>query len=267
MGSTESASLSGVRILVTRPKDQQQELIDLISAAGGEAISFPTLEIGPTSDRDSLKHRLHELQRFDIAIFVSPNAARYVFEALREESLTLPESLLLACVGKGCSKTVQDNGYKVQAIPVDGIGSEGLLQHRIMQDVSGKHIIIFRGNGGRELLAQALTERGARVEYAECYERGLPDTDSAPLIQDWKKKAVHLVTITSTQALKNLWQMLGDDAVSLIPATPMIVISERIAQTAIDMGCSRNTVKITDDTSDAAIVATIKQWRLQQKAI
>lgn len=267
MGTTDPANLSGINVLVTRPKDQQHELVELITAANGKAVCFPTLEIGPTEEQDALKRRLRELTQFDIAIFVSPNAAHYVFQALQEESLALPDSLRLACVGKGCSRTVEEKGYTVHAVPLEGIGSEGLLKHALMQKVAGKRIIIFRGNGGRELLAQALTERGAHVEYAECYRRRAPDTDPTRLLENWKRKAIHLVTITSTQALKNLWSMLGEDAGQLIRSTPMIVISDRIAKTAIDMGCSRNNVVVTTDTSDESIVAAIKQWRLQQKAI
>jgi len=267
MESIDSVSLSGTRVLITRPKDQQQQLADLIATANGIAVCFPTLEIAPTEKQDALKEQLRRLDQFDIAIFVSPNAAHFTFEALQEDALSLPSSLILGCVGKGCSKAVQEKGYTVHAIPVEGIGSEGLLKHELMQAVSGKRIIIFRGNGGRELLEQALTERGAHVEYAECYRRRIPGTDATSLVSNWKQKRIDIVTITSTQALKNLWQMLRDDAHTLITSTPMIVISDRIAQVAIDMGCSRNNVVIASDTSDAAIVNAIKQWRLQQKAI
>lgn len=76
-----------------------------------------------------------------------------------------------------------------------------------------------------------------------------------------------MITITSTQALRNLWSMLGDDAGTLITSTPMVVISKRIAETAIDMGCSRDNVLVASDTSDAAIVTAIKKWRMHQKAI
>jgi uroporphyrinogen-III synthase len=267
MGNIDSANLSGMNILVTRPQEQQQELVNLIKAADGQAICFPTLEIAPTEKQDALTAQLSNLDRFDMAVFVSPNAARFVFDALQAESLALPPSLLLACVGKGCSKAVLERGYTVHAIPVDGIGSEGLLKHELMQVVEGKRIIIFRGNGGRELLEQTLAERGAQVEYSECYQRRAPRRDASGLIRDWQQKGIHMITITSTQALRNLWSMLGDDAGTLITSTPMVVISKRIAETAIDMGCSRDNVLVASDTSDAAIVTAIKKWRMHQKAI
>jgi len=265
MAPPREQPLRNIRVLVTRPEDQQQNLVGLIESEGGEAIRFPTIEIAPTEHQQNFHDTLRRLDQFNIAVFISPNAAHFVFETLSKLDLRLPDSLLLACVGKGCARTVEEQGYTLHAMPVSGIGSEGLLQHELMQLVAGKHVVIFRGNGGRELLADSLRERGAEVEYCECYRRKMPEVDTAPLVRRWRDGEVQVVTITSTQALKNLRQMLGEDGDRLLQETPLVALSERIAEVASGMGCKQ--VLVTTDTSDVAIVDVIKQWRLKQKSL
>ena len=251
--------LDGLTILVTRPEYQQQILSGLIEQEGGTPYCFPTLEIVPLDNTQQLIDTLGRLGEYDIAVFVSPNAATYVFDTLRSSDLSMPGSLLLACVGKGCTKTVEDHGFQVAITPASGIGSEGLLAHDVLKSVQNKRIVIFRGNGGRELLAEELTRRGAKVDYCECYQRRIPRTDPAPLTDELENGHIDVVTITSTQALKNLWVMLGDKAAAFLTSLPVVVISERIGDTASNMGFGH--VLVTKDTSDQAIVDTIKQWR------
>lgn len=265
MAPPETPTLENIHVLVTRPEDQQQNLVELIESEGGKAIRFPTIEIAPTEQQQQLHDMLRHLDTYNLAIFISPNAAQFVFDTLSKLGLSLPESLLLACVGKGCARAVEEQGYTVHAMPVSGIGSEGLLEHELMQLVEGKRVVIFRGNGGRELLADSLRERGAEVEYCECYRRKAPDVDATPLVEQWRKGGLDIVTITSTQALKNLQQMIGDAAASLLRDTPLVALSKRIGETASQMGCKQ--VLVTDDTSDLAIVDTIKQWRLKQNSL
>jgi len=265
MAQPDLGTLNNVNVLVTRPIDQQGKLVELIEAEGGRAVSFPTIEIAPTNEPRQLVDILRKLDSFNLAVFVSPNAAHFVFAELKNNQLELPEALLLACVGKGCAQSVEENGYTVHAMPVSGIGSEGLLQHELLQVMQGKRVVIFRGNGGRELLADSLRERGAEVVYSECYRRKIPDTDPASLLEQWHSGGIDYVTITSTQAFTNLAKMIGSEGNQLLSNTPLIALSERIANVAENSGCQF--VITTSDTSDHAIVSAIKQWHLKQKSL
>jgi uroporphyrinogen-III synthase len=262
MAPAEGNSLTGLTVLVTRPEYQQTQLVDLIERENGNAFRFPTLAIAPTDKPDVLLQTLASLGNYDIAIFVSPNAASYTFRALLEAGLALPASLKIGCVGKGCAEAVRQYGRTVDALPLHGIGSEGLIQHGLLRQVSNKRVVIFRGNGGRDLLSDTLRQRGATVDYCECYQRVVPGTDPTPLIARWQQGGIDLVTITSTQALQNLRTLLGKYADALLADTPMVVISDRIAASAKLSGV--NTVLVTEDTGDQAIVDCIKRWRTGQ---
>ena len=65
------AALSGRAIVITRPREHAARLADAVRAAGGEPVLFPAIEILPASDRDALARAIANLDRCDLAIFVS----------------------------------------------------------------------------------------------------------------------------------------------------------------------------------------------------
>ena len=114
--------------------------------------------------------------------------------------------------------------------------SEALLALPELGDVAGKRVVIFRGDGGRELLGDTLARRGALVEYAECYRRARPRADSAPLLAAWARGGVHAVTVSSSEGLTNLFDMLGKLGQQWLRTTPMFVPHARVAEAAQRLG-------------------------------
>ena len=132
--------------------------------------------------------------------------------------------------------------------------SEALLRLPVFEKVAGKRILIFRGIGGRELLASALRARGATVHYAECYRRTAPATDMRPLIGAWSRGEVHGVAISSGEGLKNFAGLLGDPAMDKLRATPVFVPHPRVAERGLGI---REVIEAgsTDDEVLGALVA------------
>src|SRR6185295_12379471 len=95
--------------------------------------------------------------------------------------------------------------------PQSGADSEALLAAPELADVTGKRVLIVRGEGGRALLGNMLAARGATVNYAECYRRVRPVADAAPLIADWQRGLIHAVTVSSAEGLDNLLAMTGSE--------------------------------------------------------
>jgi uroporphyrinogen-III synthase len=110
--------------------------------------------------------------------------------------------------------------------PQSSADSEALLSLPELRDVAGRRVLVFRGEGGREVLAAELTARGARVEYAECYRRERPSADARPLIEAWRRGEVHAVTAFSVEAVENLWTLLAG---APLAETPWFVPHARIA--------------------------------------
>jgi uroporphyrinogen-III synthase len=71
-------------------------------------------------------------------------------------------------------------------------------------------VIIFRGDGGRECARRyAEGNAGASIEYVSCYRRGRPRIDPAPLLKLWEQGRLDAVTLTSSEGLRNFFDMVG----------------------------------------------------------
>lgn len=230
-----SLPLTGLGVLVTRPLGQAAGLRARLEALGARPILYPTLEIQPPADTASLERRLAELADYDLALFVSPTAVQQGLPRIP----VWPEELRVAGIGSGTAAALREAGIAAVLAPTDGADSEHLLALPELADMAGYRVLIFRGEGGRELLAETLAARGACVAYAECYRRGLPVADPGALLDDWRRGGIQAVTVLSAQGLDNLFTLLGADNAALIRATPLFAPHPRIVEHARALGVTR----------------------------
>jgi uroporphyrinogen-III synthase len=254
--------LKGIGVVVTRPAHQAQHLAQLIAGAGGEAILFPVLEILDAADLGPLNALIARLDEFDVAIFISPNAVNKALNLIRAQR-HLPSRLMIAAIGKGSKKELEHCGIKNIVTPDKQFDSEGLLALPQFQGMNGKRVVIFRGEGGRELLGDTLVARGAVLEYAECYRRCKPSIDTAPLLHRWARGEIHAVTATSGESLHNLFDLLGKLGQQWLKKTPLFVSHERIAQTAREMGLTQ---VFATPAGDEGLVTGLREWATHRKA-
>lgn len=252
---TATSPLAGRGIVVTRPALQAAPLAEMIRSAGGKPILFPVLEILDTADLAPLIDAVDRLDSFELAIFISPNA---VLRAMNQivARRTWPAELRAAAVGKGSVKELKRFGITGVLVPTRSFDSEGLLALPELQQIDGWRVVIFRGDGGRELLGDTLAGRGASVEYVECYRRARPRADASPLLRAWARNEVDAVAVTSSEGLRNLFEMLGKLGQSWLRRTPLLVPHPRIALAARELGC-RNVVETAP--GDEGLMAALQQ--------
>jgi uroporphyrinogen-III synthase len=235
-------SLKGKGIVVTRPASLAQGLAGLIETAGGKAFLFPAIEI------EALAVPPLAPERFDTVVFISPTAVR---EGLKHAAaLHLTQVVALS---RGTRRELERHGVAVALAAEDGADSEALLALPELAQVSGRRIAIFRGEGGRSVLGDALRSRGAAVEYVECYRRVRPRSDPAPLLAAWRSGGLHAVTVSSGQGLANLFAMLEGE---LLGGLPLFVPHARVAAEAMRLGAREAIVAgPADDEMLARLVA------------
>lgn len=250
--------LQGTNILVTRPQHQADALCELIESYGGNPIRFPSMDIAAVETDHDLASRISAIADYDIAIFISANAVDYGLNLVS----TWPPQTAIAAIGAASAKALQRHGLRVKLQPKDSYNSEALLAMPEMHDVRGKRILIFRGIGGRELLAHELNQRGAEVDYAECYQRVVPSLNAEQqqrldnLCQSGK---LHAITATSNESLQNLLTLFGDRNKSCLQQTTIIGVSPRMLAVAKTLGLRQP--RIAAHASDIAIVDELIAWR------
>jgi uroporphyrinogen-III synthase len=246
-----SGPLSGRGILVTRPREHAARLADCIRAAGGEPVLFPAIEIAPPRDREALERLIAGMERFQVAIFISETAAAKGGEAVLASRLW-PEHVRVAAVGGTTARSLERLGFGAVLAPAGRSDSEALAALPELQDVRGKAIVIFRGEGGREWLRQELETRGARVEYAECYRRLPPAApELSPLLARWQRGGVDAVSITSGEGLRNFFGLLGPTGKDYLRATPVFLPHPRIADLAREQGIRK--IVLTGPGEESAV--------------
>ena len=248
-------NLTGIGIAITRPIDQAKKLSTLIEQAGGTPILFPLIEITPLNDYSQFEAVISHINDYDWAIFISSNAVQNGMPRLVKTCITkegIFGNLKFAAIGPVTASELQSFGVKDVLIPNDRFDSESLLTLPEMTNVFSKKILIVRGVGGRDVLAETLKARGAQVTFAECYQRINPQTDYDLLAQLWTEKKLHAVVITSSEAMRYLLDLAGN--VDWLQNVTLFVNHARIAEIPLQMGLK---VKVADAPGDEAMLKTL----------
>lgn len=251
--------LSDISVLVTRPEQRGLELCRLIEARGGRAVHLPTIEFAPPSDPDLFQQSIMSLGTQDWLIFISPQAVAASVPAIRAAWPNSPPKVKFAAVGAGTAAALKQAGYIVEACPTTDWSSGGLLALPAFQSLANQHITIVRGEGGRELLAKSLNERGAFVSHVIAYRRVVPSIKMDSYLNLIKQHQIDVVVCTSFEGVHHFKILVGEKAWPAIKALPLIVMSERIKELAHDLGFQ--TIWVAANASHDAILEMLAQQK------
>lgn len=251
--------LTGRHVVVTRPAGQAGTLAAAIRAAGGIPVCFPVLAIRALEDTRPLADLARRLEEFDVAVFISANAVEHglgTILALR----AWPPGIAVAAIGKSTERAAARFGIRDVIAPRVRFDSEALLEAPQLAQpaIRGKRVVIFRGDGGRELLGDTLVARGATVEYVTCYRREAPRADPAPLLELWARGALDAITFTSSEGLRNLWDMLDEEGRTRMRETAAFVPHPRIAEQAHALGL--HDVRLTGPGDDGLLAGLVASF-------
>lgn len=248
-------------LIITRPRTQAESLAERVRMQGIDSLIFPLLEIRPFTEQQSLQFAFQELAEFSLVIFVSPSAIEIALNAYTKMTSAI-WSTPIAVLGPGSIKALNRHGMSSENTRIispvnvlhteqDVIGqsvghyfdSEKLLEALTdaglgLQTLRGKRVLLIRGMGGRELLAQTLRQAGVDLTIVEIYQRCMP-VPSAVLWAELKKViySPHIWLLTSAEAAKNLFTLR--QAQSWLPLTAALVTHPRIAEIAKKIGFSK----------------------------
>jgi uroporphyrinogen-III synthase len=243
--------LAGIGVLVTRPARQAAGFAEKIAALGGRPVIFPAIAILPPADAAPLVAAHAALAAYDFAFFVSANAVEYGVPDPRR----WPASLTAFAPGPGTAEALAAAGIADVRVPSARYDSAGLLALPELADVRGRRAIVFRGEGGREELADTLRARGARVDCVSCYRRAAP-ADGAGLAAAFAERRVQVVTITSGEGLDNLWALADGATRAAWRRVPTFAPHPRIAARARELGLP----VVETAGADAGLIAGLLEW-------
>lgn len=245
------------KLLITRPAPQAEQLASQLQRAGYQTLCQPLFTYQASGSQQTLSQLLREHSP-DIVIFVSKAAVEWA-----NQLLPLPQwaTKTVIAVGSATKVALAQVGIPQAVCPTQH-DSEGMLALPALENVSNTNILIIRGNGGRELLANELIMRGANVRYFESYCRHWLAFDQRQACL-WREQGVTGIIVTSQALLESAWQLTQNvshpqDKDNFWQNTCLwLVASERIAYLARTYGLQR--VVCTQGASDQAIMKTLNQ--------
>ncbi|PRY06981.1 fused uroporphyrinogen-III synthase HemD/membrane protein HemX [Paraburkholderia sp. BL25I1N1] len=276
-GNTPSpVAKAAFTVVITRPAGQSNELIARLAAAGIATLDFPLIDIAPVTDDAPLRAALASLERYALVVFVSPNAVDHAFA---HSDAIWPHALPIGVVGPGSVQALARHGvaapaYNVISPPAGSdedtarFDSEGLFAAIDTAlgatSLEGKRVLIVRGDGGREWLAERLREAGAEVDTVAAYRRLVPE----PSIGAWARVhellagEPHAWLLTSSEGVRNLHELAQDhltaDEIAQLKRAALVTPHPRIAQTARALGFDSMTVSgAGDDRIARALIAAV----------
>jgi uroporphyrinogen-III synthase len=244
-----------MRVLVTRPAAQAQHWVQSLAQHGIDAVALPLIDIAAPADTAAVAGAWQAIAAHRLVVFVSPNAAAQFF-ALRPRGVQWPATTLAASVGPGTSETLRHCGVPADRIvepPPESptFDSEALWTVLSAHDWAGASVLVVRGDGGRDWLADTLRAHGATPGFVSAYRRVAPRLDDArrQLLQAALADPVgHLWFFSSGEAVENLCRACPAASWGQARA---IATHPRIAQRARD--CGFGVIHETRPTLDAVL--------------
>src|SRR5262245_17669803 len=216
-----SDALKGKRILITRARSQALSLAQRMESVGGEVIEFSTIEIKPPASYEPLDEAIKRITSYDWLIFTSVNGVEQFLNRFEKLGKTIADlaGMEVSAIGPETAKKLTTANIRLSLVP-KLYQAEGILEALLSQNVFGKRVLIPRATKARDILPEALRQRGARVDVVEAYQTVLPQADVAALCKLLRDGKSDVSTFTSTSTATKFAAMLQDqEQPQMLPRT------------------------------------------------
>ena len=259
-----TGSMKNLSVLITRPEPGAARFAEAVRGLGIKPIIAPMLQI-----RERLKVASpteFRLENTHAIIFVSVPAVEYGLPQLRHLDLA---SRKVFAVGTATAAAIDQYltgmaSVKVR-VPDAGFNSESMLEMPELRasNLGSTNVLIVRGVGGRETLAEELRERGANVAYLEVYERVSTKLRITEILADAGVALPSIGVVTSVESFEQLSECIKREGLNRLFEMPILVSGARIAREAARLGFT-NPPQIADNPTQEHLIASLKHWALEQ---
>jgi len=161
----ESRPLAGFSVAVTRARAQASGLATRLAGLGAAVVEAPAIQIVPLASR-----RMPDVRGYDLVCLTSPNGVRILFDRLAAAGLDARAlaGARVAAIGPGTASALRSHGVIADVVPSERFVAEGLVD--ALADVPVERALVARAAEARDVLVDALRERGAEVDVVALYE-------------------------------------------------------------------------------------------------
>ena len=253
----ERRPLHGKKVVVTRARAQASELARRLEALGAEPVELPAIRIEPRIDTEEVRRAIQALHTYALVCLTSPNGVRLLFEAMAAQGRDARAlaNAGVAAIGAGTELALAQHGVIADIVPERFVGEE-LVEALNQLELQGKPVLVARAVEARELLPNALRERGAEVDVVALYETVAEAPDPGELE---RARDADFITFTSSSTVRNFLDVspngipAGAKVVSIGPVTSE---AARDAGLTVDVEAERHDI---DGLVDALLSAAASE--------
>ncbi len=229
MSEPPDPPLTGRRVVVTRPRDQSDQLREQLEQLGARVISFPTIEIVPARDASLLEAALDRIGQYDWILLTSRNAVDAVARTTKAHVAEALSGIQFAVVGKATRRCL--TGLGIQADFVPSKFNMATLCSELTQKttVEGQRFLYPCGDLADAEGPQALRDAGAIVDAIEAY-RTIPDdsADADSLRRSLAAEEIDAIVFASPSAVLAFFDMIPSHCIS--PHVGLVSIGPKTTQ-------------------------------------
>jgi uroporphyrinogen III methyltransferase/synthase len=208
IGWLESRPLHGRKVVVTRARAQASALAARLRDLGADVVELPAIRIEPRIDTAAVATMIDDLHSYALVCLTSPNGAELLLGAMAERGLDARAlaHATVAAIGPGTARALRERGLIADIVPPRSI-AESLVEALREVEVEGRPVLVARAAEARDVLPDALAERGALVDVVALYEtvREATDPETIAAIAD-----ADYVTFTSSSTVRNFAESVGE---------------------------------------------------------
>jgi uroporphyrinogen III methyltransferase / synthase len=236
----ERRPLHGRRVVVTRARAQASGMAAALRALGADVVELPAIRIEPLVDSEPVRAAVESIHSYALVCFTSPNGVRLLFEALdaHGKDARALANAQVAAIGPGTAAALRERGVLADVVPERSI-AEALVEALEDVPVRGRPVLVARAGEARDVLPEALRERGAVVDVVALYETVREEPSVAALAA---AREADYVTFTSSSTVRNYLEVAGGapGGARIVSIGPVTSATAREAGLTVDVEAERH---------------------------
>ena len=204
----ERRPLDGRRVVVTRARAQASGLAATLRSLGAEVIELPAIRIEPRLETAAVREAIADIHTYALVCLTSPNGVALLFDAMAAQGRDARAlaNATVAAIGPGTAAALAARGVLAEIVPERSV-AESLVEALAAVEVEGRPVLVARASEARDVLPEALAERGAKLDVVALYETVRERPEAAAIEA---AGSADYVTFTSSSTVRNLVEILGD---------------------------------------------------------
>ena len=256
MGEAGRSSLHGKRIVITRAKEQSEDLFQRLLALDAVPISAPLIRFAPADESGPLDVALRNLDDFDWLFLTSQNALRFVLERARVLGISLTQqatAIRVAAVAPVTAAAAEKAGLAVSYVSMkhQGIG----LAEELGPQLQGRRVLLPRSDKADRELPEALRKVGAEVVDLIAYHTLETQTEENKLPDIVRQGEMDAIVFYSPSAVHRFLDILRSEQTEMAKRKTLFVAIGPVTAAALRESGVKRIAQAADTATGAVLEA------------